>query len=166
MVIILRKSFLSQLCENLASLTLFIKNIFYSFIHMCIHCLGHSSSLPPAPSVSLPPPRVVLLDRVMLGCHLFGLLKVSQAYLELVAGGWRPVACRGGDIGQPTCCLYIMAWRSLPQAKGSGCQSFNSPWHFTSTKCDFSVSARSLIQGANTVCICVPVAIVYLSDLV
>jgi hypothetical protein len=26
--------------------------IFYSFIHMCIHCLGHFSPLPPAP----PPP--------------------------------------------------------------------------------------------------------------
>jgi hypothetical protein len=25
----------------------------YSFIHMCVHCLGHFSSLPPSPSSGL-----------------------------------------------------------------------------------------------------------------
>jgi hypothetical protein len=31
-------------------------NIFYySFIHMCVHCLGHFSSLPPAVTLSSPP---------------------------------------------------------------------------------------------------------------
>jgi hypothetical protein len=30
------------------------ENYFFSFIHMCIQCLGHFSSLPSAPSLSLP----------------------------------------------------------------------------------------------------------------
>jgi hypothetical protein len=30
--------------------------IFFSFIHMCIQCLGHFSPLSPAPSLSSPPP--------------------------------------------------------------------------------------------------------------
>jgi hypothetical protein len=32
--------------------------IFYSFIHVCIHCLGDFSSLLPAPSLSPPPPML------------------------------------------------------------------------------------------------------------
>jgi hypothetical protein len=30
---------------------------FYSFMHMCIHCLGHFSLLPPTPSFSPTPPH-------------------------------------------------------------------------------------------------------------
>jgi hypothetical protein len=32
-----------------------LKKIFFSFIHMCIHCLGHFSTLPPLPYI--PPPQ-------------------------------------------------------------------------------------------------------------
>jgi hypothetical protein len=89
---------------------------------------------------------------MMLGAHLFGLPKVSQAHLELVAGGCMEVATH----------LFsqcVMAWRRLPQARGSECQSFNSPWCFTSTKYGSSVSPRSLIHGAHSVCVCDPVTI-------
>jgi hypothetical protein len=34
------------------------KKIFYSFIHMCIHCLGHFSFLPPNPILCPPPPSL------------------------------------------------------------------------------------------------------------
>jgi hypothetical protein len=44
-------------------------------------------------------------------------------------------------------------------ARVSGCQWFNSPWCFTSTKHGSNISAMSLIHGAYTVCICVPVTI-------
>jgi hypothetical protein len=30
----------------------------YSFMHMCIHCLGHFSTLPPIPSLSPPLPSL------------------------------------------------------------------------------------------------------------
>jgi hypothetical protein len=39
--------------------------ILYSFIHMCIHCLGHFSPLPPAPLFSPPHP---LTSRQSLFC--------------------------------------------------------------------------------------------------
>jgi hypothetical protein len=32
--------------------------LFYSFIHMCVHCLGHFSPLPPAPTLSSPTPSL------------------------------------------------------------------------------------------------------------
>jgi hypothetical protein len=35
---------------------IFLKKFFYSFIHMCISCLGYSSPLPLSPSLSLPTP--------------------------------------------------------------------------------------------------------------
>jgi hypothetical protein len=69
-------------------------------------------------------------------------------------GRWQ----RRGALG----CLFsqcIVAWRSLSQARGSGCQSFNSPLCFNSDKCGSSISARSLYHGAHTVCICVPLNI-------
>jgi hypothetical protein len=53
----------------------------------------------------------------------------------------------------------IVAWRRLPRARGSGCQSFNSPWCFTLTKHGSSFSARSLIHTAHAVYVCVPFAI-------
>jgi hypothetical protein len=31
---------------------------YYSFIHMCIHCLGHFSPLPPSPTLSPPTPSL------------------------------------------------------------------------------------------------------------
>jgi hypothetical protein len=30
---------------------------FFSFIHMCIQCLGHFSPLPPTPPLPTPPPK-------------------------------------------------------------------------------------------------------------
>jgi hypothetical protein len=51
---------LSLLCMVFCALTqsTFFPSFFflYSFIHMCIHCLGHFSSLPSVPSLSPPPP--------------------------------------------------------------------------------------------------------------
>jgi hypothetical protein len=88
---------------------------------------------------------------MMLGARLFGLPKVSQAPLELAASGMGMVANLFSQC--------IVAWRRVPQAKGSGCQSFNSPWCFTSTKCGSSVSARSLIHRAHAVFNCAPVTI-------
>jgi hypothetical protein len=90
-----------------------------------------------------------------LGTHLFGLPEVSLAHLEPVASG------SGSGVGVVVHLFSqcIMAWRSLPWARSSGCQSFNSPWCFTSAKHGSSVSARSQIHGVYTVCICVPVAI-------
>jgi hypothetical protein len=92
----------------------------------------------------------------MLGSHLFGLPKVSQAHLEPVAGG-----SSGVGVVAPLFSQCFVAWRSLPQARGSECQSFNSPWCFTSAKCGSSVSVSSLIHRAYAVCIYVPVAILY-----
>jgi hypothetical protein len=94
----------------------------------------------------------------MLGAYLFGLLEVSQACLELVAGGGIGMGVAAHLFSQ-----CIVAWRSLPWARGSACQSFNSPCSFTSTKHGSSISARSLIHRAHAVCICVPAAILNFS---
>jgi hypothetical protein len=51
-----------------------------------------------------------------------------------------------------------VAWRSFPQARGSGCWSFDSPWCFIS-KCGSSVSARFFIHRAHAVCFHTLVAI-------
>jgi hypothetical protein len=37
-------------------ISFFVFPFLYSFIHMCIHCLGHYSLLPPTPSLSTPLP--------------------------------------------------------------------------------------------------------------
>jgi hypothetical protein len=52
-----------------------------------------------------------------------------------------------------------VTWRSFPLARGSGCQSFDSPWCFISAKCGPSVTARFLILRAHTLCFCTLVAI-------
>jgi hypothetical protein len=52
-----------------------------------------------------------------------------------------------------------VAWRSLPQARGSGCQSFDSPWCFISTNYGSGFSARFLIHGAHAVCFWTLVAV-------
>jgi hypothetical protein len=64
-------------------------------------------------------------------------------------------------VGMVVCLFFqcIVVWRKLPRARGSGCQSFRSPFSFTSAKSVSSISARSLIHGAHAVCVCVPVAI-------
>jgi hypothetical protein len=99
---------------------------------------------------------------------LFRLLKVSQAHLKLVASGWLvgssmwpAVACvrlqlAGGSGQRWWCgggsCLFpqcTVAWRRLPQARGSGCQNFDSPWCFTSAEYGSSVLGRSLIHRAQ-----------------
>jgi hypothetical protein len=54
---------------------------------------------------------------------------------------------------------WNVVWRSLPQARVSRCWCFDSPWCFTSAKHVSRISARSLIHGAHTVCLCAPVAI-------
>jgi hypothetical protein len=90
---------------------------------------------------------------VTLGTHLFGLLKVSQAHLEPVA------ASSGMGVAARLFSQCFMAWRRCSWARGSECQSFNSPWCFTSTKYGSSISARYLIHRSHAVCICVPVAI-------
>jgi hypothetical protein len=81
---------------------------------------------------------------VMLGAHLFGLLNISQAGLELAAGGG----------GSPPVLSVKVAWRSLPWARGSGYRSFDSCWCFTSAKHGSSISERSLIHGSHAVCLC------------
>jgi hypothetical protein len=52
-----------------------------------------------------------------------------------------------------------MVWRSFLRARGSGCQSFDSPWCFISAKCGSTISARFLIHRAHAVCFCPLVAI-------
>jgi hypothetical protein len=53
---------------------------------------------------------------VTLGAHLFGLLNVSQAGLELA------VAVAALLFSQCN-----VAWRRYPWARSSGCQTFDSP---------------------------------------
>jgi hypothetical protein len=59
----------------------------------------------------------------------------------------------GGGVGVATHLLSqcVVAWRSLPQARGSGFPTFSSPLCFISAKCVFCISARSLIHGAHAV---------------
>jgi hypothetical protein len=52
-----------------------------------------------------------------------------------------------------------VAWRSFLWARGSGCQSFDSPWYFISTKCGSNISARILTHRGHAVCFCTLVAI-------
>jgi hypothetical protein len=84
-------------------------------------------------------PRGGRVIPVMLGSHLFG-----ASSMGVVAHLFSQC---------------IVTWRSLSQARGSGCQCFIFPWCFISAKSDSSVSARSLIHRAHTACVCVPVAI-------
>jgi hypothetical protein len=53
---------------------------------------------------------------VTLAAHLFGLLNVSQAGLELVVAA----------VAAFLFSQCNMAWRSFPRARGSGCQNFDS----------------------------------------
>jgi hypothetical protein len=98
---------------------------------------------------------------MMLGAYLFSLPEVSQACLELVASSG---GAGGGSMGVVACLfsLCIVAWRRLSWARGSECQSSNSPLCFTFTKCGSSISARSLIHRDHALCVCVPVAILEL----
>jgi hypothetical protein len=91
---------------------------------------------------------------MMLGAHLFGLLNVSQAGLE-------PVAV----VPLHLFSQCNVAWLSFPQVRGSGCQSFDSPWCFISVNCGSSISARFWSHGAHTVWFCTLVAILDLSSL-
>jgi hypothetical protein len=52
-----------------------------------------------------------------------------------------------------------VVWRSFPQARGSGCQSFDSPCCFISAKCGSSISERFWSLRVHTVCFCALVAI-------
>jgi hypothetical protein len=86
---------------------------------------------------------------------------VVQWPVGLVGGNPASQWLGGGGVGVVAHLFFqcIVVWRSLLQARGSGCQSFSSPLCFTSAKGVSSISARSLIHGAHAVCICVPVAI-------
>jgi hypothetical protein len=73
-------------------------------------------------------------------------------------------SCSAGLRGRAWCAapaifLYIVAWRSLPRARGSECLCFSTIWCFTSVECVFSLLAKSLNHGGQEVCGCVPVAI-------
>jgi hypothetical protein len=85
---------------------------------------------------------------MILGAHLFGLPNVSQAVFELTSHGSR----------SPLVFLSVMWSGSFLQARGSGRQSFDSPWFFISAKCGPSISARVLIHRAHAVCFCTLVA--------
>jgi hypothetical protein len=57
-----------------------------------------------------------------------------------------------------------VVWRSLPQASGSECWSFDSTRCFISAKCGFSISAMFLIHWGHAVCFCVLVTILDTSE--
>jgi hypothetical protein len=83
---------------------------------------------------------------VMLGTHML----VSSKQI------WRPYLATW----QPSCFFqFKLAWRSFPQARGSGCWSFDSPRCFIYTKCVSSVSVRFWSHRAHSVCICALVTI-------
>jgi hypothetical protein len=75
----------------------------------------------------------------------------------------RPVGQQGAAQWAGRCAAHlfsqcIMAWRSLPWARGSGCQSFSSPWSLPQPSVS-PASHTSLIHVVHTVCVCVVVAI-------
>jgi hypothetical protein len=80
-----------------------------------------------------------------------------------VGSAWQPVGWRAGkgSIGLVAHLFFqcTVGWRSLPWARGSGCQSFSFFWFFTSAKHISSISTKFLIHGVYTVCFCVPVSI-------
>jgi hypothetical protein len=92
--------------------------VFSSVVYSVLIFAGERISL--CRGIVLMYPRVAEGYCMMLGSHLFGLLMVSQARLELAAGS---------NIGVVAHLFSdcIMAWRSLLWARGSGCQCFNSP---------------------------------------
>jgi hypothetical protein len=95
---------------------------------------------------------------MMLGAHLFGLLKVSQAHLELVACG--PVdGCGSGLAGRraAVACLFfqcIVAWRILPWARGAGCQFQLSLVLHLSQACLQNLSQVPDLQSSCYLCLC------------
>jgi hypothetical protein len=88
------------------------------------------------------------------GAHLFGLLNVSQAGLEPVA-----LVVTVAEAATHLFSQSNVVWRSIPWAKSSGCQGFDSPWCFTSAKCGFSISARFWSHRAHAFWFCTLVAI-------
>jgi hypothetical protein len=85
---------------------------------------------------------------MMLSAHLFGLLNVSQAGLELVV----VVAVVAAIAHLFSQCNLV--WRRFLRARGSGCQGFDSPWCFISTMCSSSVSTKFWSHGAHTFWFC------------
>jgi hypothetical protein len=90
---------------------------------------------------------------VMLGAHLFGLPNVSQAVLEQAAVVLTVL------VAAHLFSQCNVAWRRFLKARGSECQSFDSPWCFISIKCGSSVSARFLSHTTYVVCLCTLVTI-------
>jgi hypothetical protein len=73
-----------------------------------------------------------------LGVHLLA-ARCPQAGLEVASGGAVSLLFSQCNV----------SWRSFPQARGLGCQSFDSSWCFFSVKCGSCISARFLIYGAH-----------------
>jgi hypothetical protein len=88
---------------------------------------------------------------VMLGVHLL-VCRMSPKQV------WRQHLALVGAI---LFTQFNVVWGSFLWARGSGCQSFDSPRCFISTKCGSSTSAKFLIHGAHAVCFCALVAILY-----
>jgi hypothetical protein len=63
---------------------------------------------------------------MMHGTHLFVLSNVLHAGLESVAAAAAVMATLKFS-------QYNVLWGSFPQARGSGCQKFDSSWCFIST---------------------------------
>jgi hypothetical protein len=82
-------------------------------------------------------------------CSPVGLPNVSQAGLEPMSS----------SVAAHLFSQCNVVWRSFPQARGLGCQSFNSPCCFISAKCGFSFSVRFWSLGAHAVCFYALVAI-------
>jgi hypothetical protein len=82
-------------------------------------------------------------------CSCVGMLNVSQAGLEPGSGSVAALLFSQCNV----------SWRSFPQARDAGCQSFDSPCCFISAKCGSSISLRFWSLGAHTVCFCTLVTI-------
>jgi hypothetical protein len=68
---------------------------------------------------------------MILGAHLFGLPNVSQVGLELAAVVARVAMMAAVAAYLVSQCNVV--WKSFLQARGSKCQSFDSPWCFIFT---------------------------------
>jgi hypothetical protein len=73
-------------------------------------------------------------------CSPVGLPNVSQAGLESAHGGTAAFLFSQCNV----------AWRSFPQARDSGHQSFDYPCCFISANCGYSISQRFLSHGAHS----------------
>jgi hypothetical protein len=66
----------------------------------------------------------------------------------------------------PATLLVYGGWRGLPGSRGSECWCFSSPWCFTSFKQVSNFLSKSLYNGGQKVCGCVPVIILDLQEVI